>query len=207
MNDVKEYSSTPQNISGYSPSFNSVSNQWFREYSYNLEIEKERSKDFIGYFNKHGSKAFKKIENYDKEFTPKNLLENCPSIKRLWEEAIEKKHLDHEARLFLCSILTYSEESIKFLHGILSNCDDYNFEKTDSHIQDWIRRRELGIGGRPFTCARANASGVGCMECHLESKPRWIQVGDRYVQTEEKMDPSPVRFAYRSKLKGGVNNV
>jgi hypothetical protein len=180
-------------------SFSGKANEWYRNLSYNMEIDKERSKDFIGYFNKYGTKAFKKIEETNKEFTPKNLLENCHSIKDLWQEAIDKKHLDHEARLFLCSILTYTPESIEMLHGILSNCSDYNFEKTDSHIQDWIRRRQLGIGGRPFTCSRANASGVGCMDCALESKPKWVKVGDSYIETEEKLDPSPVRFAYQTK--------
>lgn len=187
--------------------FSAKSNEWFRNLSYEMEIEKERSKDFLGYFNKYGSSVFKSFETQEKEFTPKRLMESCPSIKRLWQEAIDKKHLDHEARLFLCSILTYSEEAIKFLHGILSNCGDYNYEKTHSHIQDWIRRRELGIGGRPFTCARANASGVGCMECNLESKPRWVKIGNRFVETEEKLDPSPVRYAYvnKAKVKGGEN--
>jgi len=179
--------------------FNGVANEWYRNFSYNMEIDKERSKDFIGYFNKYGTKGFKKLEETNKEFTPKSLLENCHSIKDLWQEAIDKKHLDHEARLFLCSILTYTPESIEMLHGILSNCSDYNFEKTDSHIQDWIRRRDLGIGGRPFTCSRANASGVGCMDCTLESKPKWIKVGDSYIETEEKLEPSPIRFAYQSK--------
>lgn len=179
--------------------FNAKANEWYRNFSYDMEIDKERSKDFIAYFNKYGTRGFKKLEETNKEFTPKQLLDNCHSVKDLWQEAIDKKHLDHEARLFLCSILTYTPESIEMLHGILSNCSDYNFEKTDSHIQDWIRRRDLGIGGRPFTCSRANSSGVGCMDCTLDSKPKWIKVGDSYVETEEKLEPSPIRFAYRSK--------
>lgn len=183
--------------------FNAKANEWFRDFTYNLEIEKERSKDFIGYFNKYGSSAFKSVEEKEKEFTPKRLLENCSAIRRLWQQAIDKKYLEHEARLFLCSILTYDKESIEFLHGILSNCEDYNVEKTNSHINDWIKRRQLGIGGRPYTCERANAAGVGCGECSLDKRNKWIKVGDKFVETQEQSSPSPVRFAYTSIDKGG----
>jgi hypothetical protein len=204
---IREFSSQRRSYFNHLETFSASANEWFRNLSYEMEIDKERSKDFLTYFNRHGSSVFKSFESGEKEFTPKRLIENCPSVKRLWQEAIDKKHLDHEARLFLCSILTYSEDSIKFLHEILSNCNDYNYEKSNSHIQDWIRRRELGIGGRPFTCSRANSSGVGCMDCDLESKPKWVKIGSRFVETEEKLDPSPIRYAYlnKQKSKGGEN--
>lgn len=178
--------------------FNSTANQWFREFTYNLEIEKEKSKDFLAYFNKHGSSVFKDVEDKDKEFTEERLIESCPAIKSLWKQAVEKKWLDHEARLFLCSILTYTDESIELLHKILSNCEDYNVEKSNSHINDWIRRRQLGIGGRPYTCERANVAGVGCGQCHLDKKKKWIKIGNKYVESEEESSPSPIRFAYKS---------
>ena len=184
-------------------SFDYKANEWFRDFTYNLEIEKERSKDFIAYFNKYGSSVFKNIEEKEKTFDKENLLHGCPAIKRLHDQAIEKKWLDHEARLFLCSILTYSKEAIQYLHEILSNCEDYNVEKSNSHINDWIRRRELGIGGRPYTCERANSAGVGCGQCSLESKKKWIKIGNKYVESDEKSLPSPVRFAYATSGKGG----
>lgn len=185
--------------------FNAKANEWFRNFTYELEIEKERSKNFIDYFSKHGSSAFKDIEQKNKVFTPKKLLENCSAIKRLWQQAIDNKFLEHEARLFLCSILSYTPDSIEFLHGILSNCEDYNLEKTNSHINDWIKRRQLGIGGRPYTCERANSVGVGCGECSLEHRNKWVQVGNKYIETEERSLPSPVRFAYMNESKGGEN--
>jgi len=186
--------------------FNAKANEWYREFTYELEVSKERSKDFIGYFNKHGSTGFKSFQESEKEFTVKNLIENCSAVRRLWQQAIDQKFLEHEARLFLCSILTYNEESIKFLHGILSNCDDYNVEKTNSHINDWIKRRQLGIGGRPYTCERANSVGVGCGDCSLERKNKWIKIGDKYVETSDQSSPSPVRFAYKTLRKEVPNN-
>jgi len=185
------------------PEFNARANEWYRNHIYEAEIDKERSKDFLTYFNKHGSEAFREFKEVGKEFTPKRLVEGCPAVKRLWQQAIDTKFLEHEARLFLCSVLSYTEESIKFLHGILSNCDDYNYEKSMSHINDWIKRRQLGIGGRPYTCDRANSAGVGCGDCSLEKRNKWVKIGDRYVETDEASSPSPVRFAYVSVSKGG----
>jgi len=203
LSAIMEYCLSPADNLIEEQCFSAKANEWFRSFTYELEIHKEKSKDFIGYFNKYGSSAFKSFQESEKEFTPKNLVENCTAVKRLWQQAIEKKYLEHEARLFLCSILTYSDESIKFLHGILSNCDDYNVEKTNSHVNDWIKRRQLGIGGRPYTCERANAVGVGCGECSLEKRNKWIKVGDKYIETQDQSSPSPIRFAYKNTKKGG----
>ena len=203
MDTITSYCTTRSSNEVSEQNFNAKANEWFREFTYDMEIEKEKSKDFIGYFNKYGSTAFKQMNVKEKEFTPDKLLKSCTSIARLQQQAIEKKYLEHEARLFLCSILTYNEESIKFLHGILSNCSDYNVEKTNSHINDWIKRRELGIGGRPYTCERANSAGVGCGQCSLEKKNKWVKIGDKYVETQEQSSPSPLRFAYKLMDKGG----
>ena len=180
--------------------FNYKSNEWYREYSYLMEEEKEKSKDYLSYFNKYGTQRLKsKNENVEKIFQPESLFKNCPAFKRIYEEAKEKRDLDHESRLFLCSILTYTDDAIKLLHEILSQCHDYNFEKSSAHINDWIKRRHLGIGGRPYTCERANSVGVGCGDCKLEKKRKWIKVGEKYMETNDKSSPSPIRFAYKSK--------
>ena len=131
---IQEYCEISRTSLAADPVFDATANEWFREFSYEQEIDKERSKDFLAYFNKHGSSAFKDYEESDKEFTRDRLLEGCSAIKDLWTEAVDKKWLDHEARLFLCSILSYTDDSIQFLHEILSNCDDYNVEKTNSHV-------------------------------------------------------------------------
>ena len=203
MDTITNYCVTPSSNDVSEQHFNAKANEWFREFTYDMEIEKEKSKDFMGYFNKYGSTAFKQMDVKEKQFTPDKLLKSCTSIARLQQQAIEKNYLEHEARLFLCSILSYNEESIKFLHGILSHCSDYNVEKTNSHINDWVKRRQLGIGGRPYTCERANSVGVGCGQCSLDKKNKWVKIGDKYVETQEQSSPSPVRFAYKLMDKGG----
>lgn len=198
MSVIKEFCSTPKDNTVPEPLFSLAANQWYLNFTHNMEIDKERSKDFLEYFNKHGSKSFKELSEVKKKFTKKELLRNCPAIKRHIEEAKRTKTLSHETRLFLCSILTYSEDSIQFLYEILSLCDDFNYEKSTSHINDWIKRRQLGIGGRPYTCERANIAGVGCGDCNLEKKKKWITIGDRYIEGSEESMPSPIRFAYKN---------
>jgi hypothetical protein len=195
---IIDYSREKQSLDVCDQSFSYKANEWYREYSYQMEEDEKRKDNPLEYFNKYGSKAFKDLHKTQKVFDPKSLMKQCSAVPRLYKQAKESGYLEHEARLFLCSILTYTEDSIKFLHEILSQCDDYNFEKSSAHINDWVKRRQMSIGGRPYTCERANAAGVGCGECSLEHKNKWVKVGDRFVETQEKSSPSPVRFAYKN---------
>lgn len=199
LDAIKFFCKTQNENIVFEQEFNLKANEWFRQFTYNMETDKNKSSDFLSHFDKHGSSAFKQINLTEKEFTPEILLKNCTAIGRLYEQAKTTKTLEHESRLFLCSILTYSEDSIKFLYSILALCDDFNYEKSTSHINDWIKRRQLGIGGRPYTCERANSVGAGCGDCHLEKKKKWIVVGDKYIESSEELSPSPIRFAYKQK--------
>ena len=198
ISEIQEYASKPQSLEVADQNFDYKANEWYRQYTYDLEEDQKRKDDPLEYFNKYGSKAFKDLKKTQKVFDPKTLIKECSAIPRLYKQAKETGYLEHEARLFLCSILTYTEDSIKFLHEILSQCHDYNFEKSSAHINDWVKRRQMGIGGRPYTCERANSAGVGCGECTLDSKNKWVKIGDRFVETQEKSSPSPIRFAYKN---------
>jgi hypothetical protein len=198
IDKIIAYSSEPQLFDVVEQSFDFKANEWYRQFTYQMEEDKNKPKDILQHFNKFGSSNLKSFDQNQKIFEKETLWIKCPSIKRLHEQAENSHFLEHEARLFLCSILTYSEESINYLHEILGNCEDYNPSKSQAHINDWVRRRELGIGGRPYTCERANAVGVGCGSCSLEKKNKWVKVGDRFIETQEKSSPSPVRFAYKS---------
>lgn len=204
--NIKKYCMELQDNTVAEQSFNYNANEWFREYSYKMEEEKNKPKDILSFFNEHGSKGSVFFSDSEKVFDKQYLLTNCSAVSRIEKEAKENHHLDHESRLFLCSILTYTDDSIKYLHEILSYCHDYNPQKSYAHINDWIKRRELGIGGRPYTCERANSAGVGCGDCSLESKNKWIKVGEKFVETNQKTSPSPIRFAYRNQKKGGKND-
>lgn len=199
IENIFDYAKTAQSLSVKDQAFDYKANEWYREYTYDLEESEKRREDPLDYFNKYGSKAFKELNKTHKVFDPKTLVKQCSAVPRLYQQAKETGYLEHEARLFLCSILTYTEDSIKFLHEILSQCKDYNFEKSSAHINDWIKRRQMGIGGRPYTCERANSVGVGCGDCALDLKNKWVKVGDRFIETQEKTSPSPIRFAYKNK--------
>jgi hypothetical protein len=195
---IKEYSSSPSSLEVCKQEFNYKANEWYRQYTYDVEEHEKRKDDPLEYFNKYGAKAFKDLKETPKVFNKDNLLNKCSAVKRLHQQAIDDGYLEHEARLFLCSILTYTEDSIKYLHEILSQCRDYNFSKSSSHINDWIKRRQMSIGGRPYTCERANSVGVGCGECSLEQRNKYVKVNGRFIETQEKSSPSPIRFAYSS---------
>ena len=206
IDEVLGYAKEPQSLEVSEQIFNYKANEWYRQYSYEMEESSKKKDDPLEYFNKYGSKAFKEVGESNRVFDKSTLLLKCPAIKKLSDQASSQHYLEHEARLFLCSILTYTEDSIKYLHEILSNCHDYNFEKSSAHINDWIKRRNMGIGGRPYTCDRANAAGVGCGSCALEAKNKWVKVGDRFVETNEKSSPSPFRFAYKNIKKEIAND-
>ena len=206
IESITKYSSVLQDNSIPEQQFNFTANEWFRQYSYQMEEEKNKPKDVLAYFNEFGSNGRVSFDDRNKVFDKKNLLNSCSAFSRIEKEATEKHHLDHESRLFLCSILTYTDESVQYLHEILSKCDDYNPKKSSAHIEDWIKRREIGIGGRPYTCARANSAGVGCGDCSLEYKKKWVKIGDKFVETNDKNEPSPIRFAYKIVKKGEKND-
>lgn len=206
LDNIKQYCAVEQNNTVEDQVFDYKANEWFSNFYYQMEEEKNKPKDILSYFNEHGSGALTSFGESEKVFDKQALTQHCSAVARIEKQAKEKKHLDHESRLFLCSILTYTDDSIKYLHEILSNCDDYNFQKSSAHINDWIKRRDLGIGGRPYTCSRANSAGVGCGDCSLEMKNKWVKIGDKFVETNEKTSPSPIRFAYKSIKKGGQEN-
>lgn len=198
MDSILEYAKEPRSLSVKKQEFSYKANAWYAEYIYSLEEFEKKKDDPLAYFNKYGSKVFKEVKDSNKTFDKRTLMSRCSAIGRLYEQAKKDGFIEHEGRLFLCSILTYTEDSIKFLHEILSHCHDYNFDKSSAHINDWIKRRQLGIGGRPYTCERANSAGVGCGDCSLELKNKWVRIGDRFIETNEKTAPSPIRFAYKN---------
>lgn len=201
LDDIYEYAREPHWDEVPEQVFNAKANEWYREWGYKEQEERTLSvEDRIARFSKHGTGVLRKVEG-NLEFDPESLLTKCHAINDLWTKAETEHDLSHEERLFLCSILTYTKESQEYLHAILANCDDYDPAKSQSHIDDWIRRREMGIGGRPYSCERANSAGVGCGDCHLEPRERYERVGENWIPTGEMAQPSPIRFGYYRKRK------
>lgn len=202
IDSIRTLAQNPREFIIEDQTFNLQANLWYREHIYEYEEKKTLTKQgLLERFNREGTKSFQDIGEMEMEFDPLNLFTNCHAMKRLWEKAETTKNLEHEERLFLCSILTYTDEAIEYLHAILSQCDDYSWERSNAHITDWIARRKRGIGGRPYTCERANSVSIGCMDCHLEAKSQYYRVGDKLLNTGETARPSPIRYAYSYKRK------
>ena len=203
VSNTLDYATEPHEELVSEPVFEITANEWFREYVYQTERENQKVttsfSDLVERFESGGSKVY---EDKGLTFNPECFDEeqegpHCSSLARLWNKAETTHHLEHEERLFLCSMLTYSDEARYYLHSILSNLDDYSWEKSESHIQDWIRRREYGIGGRPYSCARANSAGIGCMDCELAPRKKRVKSSNGWIEVQEEALPSPIRFCYK----------
>lgn len=199
LQDIQALAAQPRKYTVPEPKFNLAGNEWFRSYIYK-KVEKAVShEERIARFMRNGSGMARDVGEL--EFDP-SCFGECEALEKLWHKAETTHNLEHEERLFLCSILTYSEQAIEYLHAILSNCDDYSPDRSQAHINDWIHRREAGIGGRPYTCQRATSAGIVCGSCDkLEPRERYEVVGDRMIPTGETANPSPVRIAYRRRKK------
>jgi hypothetical protein len=198
---IIKYAETPHLYDVPEQEFNLKANQWYREYAYEYEkgkLEKANPADLLARFLEQGTGNVRYFSNEDKVFDKFKLYKNCPAVRDLVEKAERNHHLDHYERLFLLSILTYSPDAVDFLNEILMYCSDYNPDISSSHIDDWIKRREYDIGGRPFTCDKAKQVGIMCSGCdEMEARPKIVQLSDgKYVETGELSSPSPVRFAY-----------
>lgn len=197
LEDIQALATEPRKFVVPEPKFSLQANEWFRSYIYK-KVEKSVShEERITRFMRSGSGLARDVGEL--QFDP-TCFGKCDALERLWQKAESTHNLEHEERLFLCSILTYSDEAIGYLHAILSNCDDYNPDRSQAHINDWMHRRDAGIGGRPYTCDRARSAGIICGGCEkLEPRERYEVVGDRMIPTGEMASPSPVRIAYRRK--------
>lgn len=205
---IKDLAREPDDIAIPEQEFSITANEWYRGYVYQHEQGKQKDNldpaKLLEHFNKRGSGVIK--NRREMEFTPDRMHDGCEAIARLEQKAATKHVLEHEERLFLCSMLSYTEDSVIYLHKILEQCDNYNFEKSQAHIDDWIRRRDMNIGGRPYTCQRANEAGVGCGDCELAPRKKWIKVGDSWIESDEEVRPSPIRYCYQPKKDKDYEN-
>jgi hypothetical protein len=200
---VLDYAREPRYIDIPEQAFDYKANQWYREFTYKMEqlkIVKQSPWDLMARFLEEGTGHIKSFKDVEKVFDKFTLLKKCPAVRDLEQKANTAHHLEHYERLFLCSILTYSPDAVRFLHEILSQCSDYHYELSNAHVEDWIKRREYGIGGRPFTCEKAKQVGIMCNGCtDMEPRRKVVQLeSGKYIETGELSSPSPVRFAYRT---------
>lgn len=181
------------------PTFEPKAHMWFKDLQATWELNEAASKKYYSSFDNFLKTGvdYRSNEDQHKIFNTNlnDMFNHCEAIKNLYEKARTQHTLEHYERLFLCSLFTYTDEAIEFLHKeILSQCDDYNFVISDSHIKDWVRRREAGTGGRPFTCSKARQIGIICRNCD-DLKPKQKIING--YNTGAFSDPSPVRFAYK----------
>ncbi len=206
LDDISRYAVQPRELNNEEQHLDYGASKWFRGLTYKMEEETTKRNvdpsELLKRFSQYGSTSMRTSSFADREFDPKRLLDSCHTIGDLWSKAERTHHLEHEERLFLCSILSYNEEGLEYLYAILSQCHDFDPNVSKAHIEDWVRRREMGIGGKPYSCQTANEKGFGCGDCDLEVRKKWVNSGGVMVETGEEARPSPIRFAYTRKGKG-----
>lgn len=199
INEILELAKEPRPLPITPVSFDPHAHRWFKDQQATWEAAESSRRSHYSSFENflQSGTHYENVHDSEKLFNTdiNDIFNHCGAIRSLYEKARTQHTLEHYERLFLCSLFTYTEEAIEFLHKeILSQCDDYHYVISDSHIQDWIRRREAGTGGRPFTCVKAKQFGIMCENCD-DLKPRQRIMNGH--NTEETVDPSPVRFLYR----------
>lgn len=137
------------------------------------------------------------------EVSPSRMEENCVAIAALIEKVQRDHHLGHEERLLLGKI--YARLDRARGHEILSECSDYDEEKTDRQL-DSVQRAAFP------PCMAFKEIGLCLSEKHcFEAHPPWIRQDNQWILDEkaprkEWPQPSPVRWIYQKERETPVKN-
>jgi len=90
------------------------------------------------------------------------MLSGCNAIKRMITKATKEKHLLHEERLALLTLLIYfGDQGTAKLHEIIKNCTDYSREETEKMITHAKEQKKY----KPITCTRMQDMHVCAKNC------------------------------------------
>lgn len=195
VNAILKLAEKPRDVEVPEQVHESKAIKWFGELKGEYEDQVFKAKSFYSNFENflHGGTNYHSSDMSSRVFTSE-ILDKCSAVKSMYDKVRTEHYLNHYERLFLCSLFTYNEQAVDFLHKeFLAHCEDYNFQISDNHVKDWIRRRENGRGGRPFTCEKAKEVGIMCQDCD-KLKPARRKINGYLI--EEEVSPSPVRLAY-----------
>jgi len=111
-----------------------------------------------------------------------DLFEKCKAFLNLKKKVVSQHHLEHTERLALAYIMINTEDGEEVLHQILSNCSDYDKDRTKKEI-NYLKLRKM----KPISCRRLIEQGICNKFCRSE-----IREQSRDLNRPE---PSPIRFA------------
>ena len=111
-----------------------------------------------------------------------DLFEKCRAFSNLKKKAVGQHHLEHVERLALAYITINIEDGEEVLHQILSNCSDYDRDRTQKEI-DYLKAR----GMKPISCHRLIEQGICDKFCRSEIREQF--------RDPNRPEPSPIRFA------------
>ena len=111
-----------------------------------------------------------------------DLVEKCKAFSNLKKKAVSQHHLEHAERLALAYIMINTGDGEEVLHHILSNCSDYDRDRTQKEI-DYLKAR----GIKPISCRRLIEQGACDKFCRSEIREQSMD--------PNRPEPSPIRFA------------
>jgi hypothetical protein len=111
-----------------------------------------------------------------------DLIEKCRAFSNIKKKAVSQRHLEHTERLALAYIMINTEDGEEVLHQILSNCSDYDRDRTQKEI-DYLKSREM----KPISCRRLIEQGICDKFCRSEIREQSMDLN--------RPEPSPIRFA------------
>lgn len=111
-----------------------------------------------------------------------DLFEKCKAFLNLKKKVVSQHHLEHTERLALAYIMINTEDGEEVLHQILSNCSDYDKDRTKKEI-NYLKLRKM----KPISCRRLIEQGICNKFCRSEIREQSMDLN--------RPEPSPIRFA------------
>ncbi len=122
------------------------------------------------------------VDEVEKDLRIGGLVEKCKAFSNLKKKAVSQDHLEHEERLALAYIMINTKDGEEVLHQILSNCTDYDRDRTQKEI-DYLKSRKM----KPISCRRLIEQGICDKFCRSEIREQSMDLN--------RSEPSPIRFA------------
>ena len=111
-----------------------------------------------------------------------DLFEKCRAFSNLKKKTVGKHHLAHVERLALAYVMINTEDGEEVLHQMMSNCSDYNRDRTQKEM-DYLKAR----GMKPISCQKLIEQGICNKFCRSEIQEQF--------RDPNRPEPSPIRFA------------
>lgn len=133
------------------------------------------------------------LDNFSGEI--KDLVSNCNIINHLVNKAVTERHLTHSERVVLLYTVSFvPKDGLLFLHNVISNCTDYDYEVTER----FIRKRH----DNSMSCPKVRqwlpdiSRSVPC-SCFFDDVPGKYPNPLRHINYQREISPAETENTFR----------